>query len=90
MAEARRRAFCMVADQLAGAIERDRMRSGRRYTDYREISKRVGREMNRTLPQILKENDSTISTLSDLATICGCRLEIRMIDVTGPQPRGAQ
>lgn len=75
--KARSEAYTHVADVVAAALEEDRKRHGRRFTNYREISQRVGREMNRTLPHILSENDTTISTLSDLAHALGCRLVVR-------------
>jgi hypothetical protein len=80
LAQARERALSNVADQLAAALERDRIKAGRRYTDYRDLSKRMGRDMNRTVPNILKEGDTTISTLADLAHVTGSRLEIRFVD----------
>ena len=72
----RERVYTTVADAVAEALERERVREKRRFTDYRLLSKRVGRQMGRTLGQILRERDTTVSTLADIALATGHRLRI--------------
>lgn len=74
--EVRARMLSRVADVVAWALRYEQTRAGRRYTDYRDLSKRVGREMGRTVSQILKEKDTTISTLVDLIDACDCDISI--------------
>jgi hypothetical protein len=69
---------CRAADVVATMLEADRIAAGRRYTDYRDISRRMGREMGRTLTCILKEGDTTVSTMADLAFICGYELHFNL------------
>lgn len=65
-----------VADLVAWALRYEQQKAGRRYTDYRDLSRRVGREMGRTVSQILKEKDTTITTLVDLIDACDCDISI--------------
>lgn len=66
-ADARELANEMAADTVAEALERDRIKFGRPTADYKEISRRVGREMGRTLHRIIAEQGCTITTLADVA-----------------------
>lgn len=72
----RARTLSQVADLVAWALHYEQHKAKRRYTDYRDLSKRVGREMGRTVSQILKEKDTTITTLVDLLDACDCEMNI--------------
>jgi hypothetical protein len=94
---ARAEAFEHVADIVAGALRRAKLgRAGKTvykikgkvcerglYQGQAEISRRVGRDMRRTLYVIQAgEQDCTISTLSDIAAATGHRLQISMVPIT--------
>lgn len=72
----RAEAHAMVADVVAGALETDRQERGDRLVRYAVLKKRAGRNISRSVQQILAERDTKISTLSDVATALGMRLRV--------------
>ena len=83
-AMARELANEMAADTVAEALERDRIRHGRPTADYKEISRRVGREMGRTLYRIIAEGGCTITTLADVAQALDHTLVVKLVPRTLP------
>lgn len=73
------RAHEQVADTVAEALERDRVKHGRATADYKEISRRVGRSMGRTLHRIVSEQGATVATLADVANALDHHLVIKLV-----------
>ena len=62
-------AYTAVADAVGGAM---------RGIGHRQLSRRIGRDMGRTLAQIYRENDTSVSTLADIAAATGCELVVEL------------
>lgn len=72
-----------VADAVAGVLHDVRC-------SVRHIGRLLQRDMSRTIHQLLRgSQDTTISTLSDIAAATGKRLEIRFVDATEADAKAA-
>lgn len=65
----RQKAYIAVADAVSTAM---------RGVGHNQLSRRVGRDMGRTLAQIYRENDTSVSTLADIAAATGCELVVEL------------
>lgn len=76
LSQHRDRVYDNVADAVSGAIRRT-PDGDNAYVSYKELGRRLGREMGRTLFQITKgKTDTSVSTLADLALATGHTLHI--------------
>jgi hypothetical protein len=90
---AREKALEMVADAVSRAVDHYR-KTAPKYiyrgracgAGYRSLATMLGRNVNRTMFDIMAEKDTTVTTLADIAEATGCELEIRMVPKAGRQP----
>lgn len=78
--QARSEAIDLALDQtgarLAAMLSEARMGTWK-------LSRALGRDMSRTVPQIKANGEAKVSTLAELAAVCGYRVEISFVrDVT--------
>jgi hypothetical protein len=66
-----------VADEVGRALERSKL-------SRRAVSRKLGRDMTRTLHQVLAGEGTTVATLGDIAAATGHKLVIRL------EPAGAE
>ncbi len=75
----REKALQMVADGLGGALARYNQHQRNFWTEFALLDAALGRKVSRTVTMILREGDSRITTLADLALVTGHELQVKFV-----------